>query len=101
MSTFIDFLSMQFCMAPSYPNHTRHLEINDRNERWQTWLTRSPKAKKPIAPCDDDIIQASGLAVVECSWARLDEVPFNRIKSPNERLCTFPSPRGPVGPLCQ
>lgn len=46
-----------------------------------------PKAKKPIAPCDDEIIMASGLAVVECSWARLDEVPFNRIKSPNERLC--------------
>lgn len=31
----------------------------------------------------------SGLAVVECSWARLDEVPFNKIKSPYERLRAF------------
>lgn len=35
---------------------------------------------------------ASGLAVVECSWARLEEVPWTKIKSPNERLREFPSP---------
>lgn len=34
----------------------------------------------------------SGLAVVECSWARLDEVPFNKIKSPYERLRAFLTP---------
>ena len=46
-----------------------------------------PKGKVPIAPCDDEVVQASGLAVVECSWARLDEVPFGKIKGPHERLC--------------
>jgi pre-rRNA-processing protein TSR3 len=46
-----------------------------------------PKGKLPIAPCDADIVDISGLAVVECSWARLEEVPFGKIKSPHERLC--------------
>jgi ribosome biogenesis protein Tsr3 len=50
-----------------------------------------PKGKLPIAPCDDEIIRMSGLAVVECSWARLDEVPFGKIKSPYERLCELSS----------
>lgn len=48
-----------------------------------------PNGKKPIAPCDDEIVRTAGLAVVECSWARLDEVPFGKIKSPHERLCQF------------
>ena len=47
----------------------------------------------PIAPCDREIVGNSGLAVVECSWARLDEVPFAKIKSPHERLCESPSQR--------
>jgi pre-rRNA-processing protein TSR3 len=49
-------------------------------------LTFRPKGKKPIAPCDDEIVKISGIAVVECSWARLDDVPFNKIRSPHERI---------------
>ena len=40
-----------------------------------------------------------GLAVVECSWARLDEVPFNRISSPHERLCEYYLPKHRYDPL--
>ncbi|TBU24618.1 hypothetical protein BD311DRAFT_857199 [Dichomitus squalens] len=46
----------------------------------------SPKGTQPVSPADKDIVAQSGLAVVECSWARLEEVPFNRIASPHERL---------------
>ncbi|WVW80145.1 hypothetical protein I302_102120 [Kwoniella bestiolae CBS 10118] len=56
----------------------------------------TPKGKKPISPSDDEIVQMSGLAVVECSWARLDEVPFNKIKSPYERLLPFLIASNPV-----
>ena len=46
-----------------------------------------PNGKKIISPADNEIISTNGLAVVECSWARLDEVPFGKLRSPNERLC--------------
>ncbi|KAF9553560.1 DUF367-domain-containing protein [Agrocybe pediades] len=49
----------------------------------------SPKGKQVISPADREIIAADGLAVVECSWARLDEVPFHKISSPNERLLPY------------
>jgi pre-rRNA-processing protein TSR3 len=49
----------------------------------------SPKATQVISPADRDIILTNGLAVVECSWARLDDVPFGRISSPHERLLPY------------
>ena len=48
-----------------------------------------PKGTRVISPSDREIILSSGLAVVECSWARLDDVPFGKIASPHERLCEF------------
>jgi len=38
---------------------------------------------------DRDIVLKGGLAVVECSWARLDDVPFGKIASPHERLLPY------------
>ncbi|KAJ3751126.1 DUF367 family protein [Lentinula detonsa] len=49
----------------------------------------SPKGTQVISPSDRDIILQNGLAVVECSWARLDDVPFGKISSPHERLLPY------------
>ncbi|KAG5641166.1 hypothetical protein DXG03_005863 [Asterophora parasitica] len=49
----------------------------------------SPKGTQVISPSDRDIILQGGLAVVECSWARLDDVPFGKIASPHERLLPY------------
>lgn len=49
----------------------------------------SPKGTRVISPSDRDIILNGGLAVVECSWARLDDVPFGKISSPHERLLPY------------
>ena len=39
----------------------------------------SPNGKKVVSPDDLEIVNTSGCAVVECSWARLDEIPFGKI----------------------
>ncbi|KAF8317662.1 DUF367-domain-containing protein [Clavulina sp. PMI_390] len=56
----------------------------------------TPKGVDPVAPCDRSIIEENGLAVVECSWARLEEVPFAKIRSPHERLLPYLIATNPV-----
>ena len=50
-------------------------------------IVLSPKGQIPVSPADGDLVARGGIAVVECSWARLDEIPFAKIRSPHERLC--------------
>ncbi|KAA1472376.1 DUF367-domain-containing protein [Dentipellis sp. KUC8613] len=52
-------------------------------------VVMSPRATQVIAPSDRDIVLQGGLAVVECSWARLDDIPFGKIASPHERLLPY------------
>ena len=50
------------------------------------YIIYRPKGTQVVSPADRDIILKAGLAVVECSRARLDDVPFGKIASPHERL---------------
>ena len=49
----------------------------------------SPKAKTLLSPADRPTLEQYGAAVVEASWKRIDEVPFNRIGGPNPRLLPY------------
>ncbi|KAG0706886.1 DUF367-domain-containing protein [Suillus ampliporus] len=49
----------------------------------------SPKATLVASPADREIVGRDGVAVVECSWARIDDVPFSKIASPHERLLPY------------
>jgi ribosome biogenesis protein Tsr3 len=53
--------------------------------------TCRPKGRDIVSPADRNIVSSGGLAVVECSWARLDEIPFGKISSPHERICNCSS----------
>ena len=49
----------------------------------------SPNGRTVVCPDDREIVEEQGISVVECSWARLDEVPFNKIGGKNERLLPY------------
>eukprot|EP01125_Pyxidicula_operculata_P010416 TRINITY_DN3426_c0_g1_i2.p1 TRINITY_DN3426_c0_g1~~TRINITY_DN3426_c0_g1_i2.p1 ORF type:complete len:260 (+),score=78.08 TRINITY_DN3426_c0_g1_i2:328-1107(+) len=51
-------------------------------------LILSPNGKKTVSPDDKDIVAKSGISVIDCSWARIDEIPFNKVRG-EERLLPF------------
>ena len=52
-------------------------------------IVLSPRGQVSVSPADADILAQSGLSVIDCSWARLDEIPFAQMNSGVHRLLPF------------
>ena len=59
-------------------------------------LVLSPNGTKSISPADADILANFGLSVIDCSWARLQEIPFKQMRSGHHRILPFLVATNPV-----
>lgn len=59
-------------------------------------IVLTPIAEKCVSPEDSKIIEQKGIAVVDCSWARIDETPLASLKPSHGRLLPFLVAANPI-----
>lgn len=52
-------------------------------------IVLSPQGTISVSPADKDILESSGMSLIDCSWARLNEIPFRQMRAGHHRLLPF------------
>ena len=56
----------------------------------------SPYATRSVSPEDLDYVKTKGISVIDCSWARLNEIPQKKLRGGQHRLLPFMVAANPV-----
>ncbi|KAJ0396485.1 hypothetical protein P43SY_004327 [Pythium insidiosum] len=52
-------------------------------------IVLSPAGEQALSPADREIVETLGISVIDCSWAKVQELPYKQLRSGYHRLLPF------------